>query len=43
MKFQIYFPETALHIAVEKNNIEIIKLLLQQKSINTNIKDDILI
>lgn len=31
-----------MHIAVEKKNIEIIKLLLQRKEINVDIKDEIL-
>lgn len=29
-----------MHIAVEKENIEIIKLLLEKKEINTNAKDN---
>ena len=32
-----------MHIAVEKKNIEIIKLLLQRKEINVDIKDEIFI
>lgn len=35
------FSKTALHIAVEKQNIEIIKLLLSNNNININIKNDI--
>lgn len=38
----IYFYErTPLHEAVEKENIEIIKLLLKVKGINVNVKDEI--
>lgn len=33
--------KSALHIAVEKENIEVIKLLLNQKEINVNAKDEI--
>lgn len=53
MKFQFYyldkdifvtfFQETALHIAVEEGNAEIIKLLLSQKGINVNIRNGIFI
>lgn len=32
-----YIYETVLHIAVEKENIEIIKLLLAKKSIDINV------
>ena len=32
--------KTALHIAVENNNIEIIKLLLENKNIDVNVKDE---
>lgn len=34
-KFSISFNETALHIAIKKENIEAIKLLLENK--NTNV------
>lgn len=33
--------KTALHIAVEKKNNEILKLLLSNPNIDTNIKDNI--
>ena len=32
---------TVLHLAVDKGNIEMIKLLLKQKSINLNAVDEI--
>lgn len=35
------FHQTALHIAVEKENIPIIKLLLSKQDININIKNGI--
>lgn len=38
-----FFNRTALHAAVERENIEVIKFLLQQNTININIKDNILI
>lgn len=31
-----------MHIAVEKENIEIIKILLQRKELNVQVKDEIL-
>lgn len=34
--------KTVLHLAVEKGNLEIIKLLLQNKSIDINVVDNIL-
>lgn len=38
MKFQFaIFHKTSIHIAVEKENIEIIKLLLANQSIDVNI------
>ena len=37
MVFEIVFNQTALFLAVEKNNIEIIKLLLTNKDISINI------
>lgn len=37
----IFNEATPLHLAVEKGNIEIIKILLGQKDIDTNIKDEI--
>ena len=33
MKFQLNFYETALNIAIEKENVEITKILLTNKSI----------
>lgn len=39
MKFYIwYFNHTALDIAIGKENVEIVKLLLKRKDININIK-----
>lgn len=38
MKFYIIFQRTALIIAVEKENLEIIDLLLQDQNIDTNSK-----
>lgn len=38
MKFYIIFQRTALIIAVEKENLEIIDLLLQNQDIDTNAK-----
>lgn len=35
--------ETALHLAVKKGNLEIIKVLLGNDAININVKDDIFI
>lgn len=35
------FHETALHIAVKKGNIEIVKLLLGMKDINITLIDEI--
>lgn len=44
MKFLNFFiKKTALHLAVEKNNVEIVQLLLKNKKIKVNIKDDIII
>lgn len=38
MTFNIFINEkTALHLAIEKKNIEIVKLLLQNGNINVNI------
>ena len=39
MKFILLFQKTALYIAVEKENIEIIKLLLSNNRINININN----
>lgn len=36
MKFALQFDKTPLHLAVEKNNIEIIKLLLSCEKIDVN-------
>ena len=40
-KIPIHFYKTALHMAVEKENIEIIELLLSNPNIDINIKDKI--
>lgn len=37
------FQKTALHIAVKKENVDIITLLLANKDIDVNEKDEILI
>ena len=39
-EIQQKFYETPLHHAVKKENIEIIKLLLENNEINIHIKDD---
>lgn len=39
MKFINTISETALHYAIEKQNIEIVKLLLQNHNIDVNIKN----
>lgn len=36
MKFIQIIYKTALHIAIEKNNVEIVKLLISNKNINVN-------
>lgn len=38
MKYINNTQKSALHIAVEKDNIEIVKLLLKQPNIDVNIK-----
>lgn len=40
MKLFILFHKTALHVAVEKKNVEIIELLLNNPKIKINIKDN---
>lgn len=40
LKF-LFFYEAPLHIAVKSNDIEIVKLLLNHKDINTDVVDDI--
>ena len=42
-KILITFYRTALHKTVEKGNIEIIKLLLEQPNVNLSIKNEIFI
>ena len=42
IKFTKYIHKTALHIAVEKGNLDIINLLLQKKEIDTSITDAII-
>ena len=37
MKLTIHFQKTALYIAVEKENVEIVKLLIAQPNIDINI------
>lgn len=41
MKFNFICNRTALHIAVETKNKEIIKLLVKQKGIKLNLKDEV--
>ena len=41
MKFKIELHKTALHIAVQKGNFEIVNFLLSNKAININEKDEI--
>ena len=41
MKFTFLFYKAALHIAVEKKNVEMIKLLLENRKINMKAKDNI--
>lgn len=36
MKFYLLFQKTALHVAVENENTEIVQLLLSCKNININ-------
>lgn len=44
MKFHYQnFYTTPLHIAAEKNNVEMVKLLLSQKGIDLNILDNVFI
>ena len=42
IKLFFLFDKTALHLAILKENFEIIKILMSNKSIDTDIKDDIL-
>lgn len=42
MAFEFFFYKTALHNAVIKQNIQIIRLLINQKGIDINLKDKIL-
>lgn len=41
MKFILNFYKAPLHLAVENNNIEHVKLLLNCENINVNIKTEI--
>lgn len=42
MKFaKVYFNKTALHISAANENIDIVKLLLQNKRINVRVVDEI--
>lgn len=38
--FKIFFNWTALHLAVSKNNFEIVSFLLKQPKIDVNLKTD---
>lgn len=42
MKFNKYLNKTALHLAVESGNPEIVKLLLSREEIDINMKSIIL-
>lgn len=42
MKFQLfYFYNAAIHLAISKGNIDIIKLLLKNEKLNVNLKNKI--
>lgn len=41
MFFFIFVHRTALHIAIDKENMEIIKLLLENTNIDINLKETI--
>ena len=41
MKFIICFNRTALHMAVERKNVEIIKLLLSNPNIDISVENEI--
>ena len=41
MKLFIYAQETALHIAIEKKNLEFIEILLNQQNIVINTNDKV--
>lgn len=43
MKFLVFFDKTALHLAVEKENFDIINILLAHKTIDINVTDNITI
>lgn len=43
MKFLVFFDKTALHLAVEKENFDIINILLAQKTIDINVTNNITI
>ena len=43
MKFWIYIERAALHIAVEKGNIQIIQLLMTSKRIDINIQSILIV
>lgn len=38
MKYIKHFKDAALHIAVRKNNVEIVRILLSNKNIDVNSK-----
>lgn len=38
MEFILYFQKTALYMAIENDNVEIVKALLSDEYINPNIK-----
>lgn len=43
MKFYFEFNQTALHEAVQRGNLEIIKLLVNQNGIDVNAEDHVLL
>ena len=38
MKFIYFFHKTALHVAIERGNPDIVRLILSQPSIDVNVK-----
>lgn len=40
--YKTLYQRTALHVAVESGNIELVKILLMQKSIDVNAKTEVL-